>query len=74
MKVLIRAEITEEVFNKIPNEIKDQIKIRLIEATDYKELYKQSKEWKDANKMLSEAIRHRDSIQDQIRANIKAIN
>ena len=53
MKVLIRAEITEEVFNKIPNEIKDQIKIRLIEATDYKELYKQSKEWKDANKMLS---------------------
>jgi len=74
MKVLIRAEITEEVFNKIPNEIKDQIKIRLIEATDYKELYKQSKEWKDANKMLSEAIRHRDSIQDQIIANIKAIN
>ncbi len=74
MKVLIRAEITEEVFNKIPNEIKDQIKIRLIEATDYKELYKQSKEWKDANKMLSEAIRHRDSIQDEIRANIKAIN
>jgi len=74
MKVLIRAEITEEVFNKIPNEIKDQIKIRLIEATDYKELYKQSKDWKDANKMLSEAIRHRDSIQDQIRANIKAIN
>ncbi len=74
MKVLIRAEITEEVFNKIPNEIKDQIKIRLIEATDYKELYKQSKEWKDANKMLSEAIRHRDSIQDQIRANIKSIN
>jgi len=74
MKVLIRAEITEEVFNKIPNEIKDQIKIRLIEATDYKELYKQSKEWKDSNKMLSEAIRHRDSIQDQIRANIKAIN
>ena len=74
MKVLIRAEITEEVFNKIPNEIKDQIKIRLIEATDYKELYKESKEWKDANKMLSEAIRHRDSIQDEIRANIKAIN
>ncbi len=74
MKVLIRAEITEEVFNKIPNEIKDQIKIRLIEATDYKELYKQSKEWKDANKMLSEAIMHRDSIQDEIRANIKAIN
>lgn len=74
MKVLIKAEITEEVFNQIPNEIKDQIKIRLIEATDYKELYKQSKEWKDANKMLSEAIKHRDSIQDQIRANIKAIN
>lgn len=74
MKVLIKAEITEEVFNQIPNEIKDQIKIRLIEATDYKELYKQSKEWKDANKMLSEAIKHRDSIQDEIRANIKAIN
>ena len=32
MDILIKAEITEEVFNKIPNDIKDQIKIRLIEA------------------------------------------
>ena len=71
MEILIKAEITEEVFNKIPNELKDQIKIRLIEAVDYKELYKQSKEWKEANKELSEAIRKRDEIQDEIRANNK---
>ena len=70
MKILIKAEITEEVFNKIPNDIKDQIKIRLIEATDYKELYKQSKEWKEANRMLSEVIKRRDSIQDDIRSSI----
>lgn len=69
MDILIKAEITEEVFNKIPNDIKDQIKIRLIEAVDYKELYKQSKEWKEANKELSEAIQKRDAIQDEIRAN-----
>jgi len=71
MEILIRAEITEDVFNKIPNELKDQIKIRLIEAVDYKDLYKQSKEWKEANKELSEAIRKRDEIQDEIRANNK---
>ena len=62
MEILIKAEITEEVFNKIPNELKDQIKIRLIEAVNYKELYKQSKEWKEANKQLSEAIQKRDAI------------
>ena len=71
MEILIKAEITEEIFNKIPNELKDQIKIRLIEAVDYKELYKQSKEWKQANKELSEAIQKRDAIQDEIRANNK---
>ena len=71
MEILIKAEITEEVFNKIPNELKDQIKIRLIEAVNYKELYKQSKEWKEANKELSEAIQKRDAIQDEIRANNK---
>ena len=71
MEILIKAEITEEVFNKIPNELKDQIKIRLIEAVNYKELYKQSKEWKEANKQLSEAIQKRDAIQDEIRANNK---
>jgi len=71
MEVRIRAEMSNDTYERIPNELKQEMVIKSIDIPDYKEIYKQSPKWKEANKQLVEAIKNRSDIQDEIRAEKK---
>ena len=70
MEIIIKAEITEEVFNNIPDEVKDQIKIKSIEAKDYKEAYKTSPTWKAITKEIGSLLNDRAKIEAGIRVEL----
>ena len=71
MDIRIKAEMTEGTFKKIPPDIREEMIIKTIDAPNMRDLYKGSKDWVKANKDLSEAIKARIKIEDELRANNK---
>ena len=45
MEVRLRAEMSEETFTQIPEHLRDEMKIKSIEAANFKEVYKKDKAW-----------------------------
>jgi len=71
MEIRIKAEMSEDTFRKIPNEVKEEMKIKSIEALNFREIYKKDALWKTHNKELSEAIQRRSKREDVIRSEHK---
>lgn len=68
MDIRINADMSEKVYRDIPDELKDEMKIKRIEAVNFKEIYKKNSVWKEYNKQLSEVIKKRSKIEDEIRS------
>ena len=67
MEVRLRAEMSEETFSAIPEHLRDEMKIKSIEAANYKDIYKKDEQWVSANKELGEAIKNRAEHEARIR-------
>ena len=67
MEVRLRAEMSEETFSAIPEHLRDEMKIKSIEAANFKEIYKADKHWVAANIDVSDCMKKRGEIEAQIR-------
>jgi len=67
MEVRLRAEMSEATFMEIPEHLRDDMKIKSIEASNFKELYKKDDHWKKYNGLISEAMQARSEREAQIR-------
>ena len=67
MEVRLRAEMAEETFTQIPEHLRDQFKIKSIEADNFKEIYKADELWQTYNKNMIEWLKDRQEREAQIR-------
>lgn len=65
----IIAQMSEEVFQQIPSELRQSMKLKSIDEPNWKEIYKKDKEWKQLNAIFVEALKARKYREDEIRAN-----
>lgn len=71
MEIIIKAEMSEQTFNRIDQEVRDEMKIKAIEAANFKDEYKKNHEWKVCTGVISQALKDRSKIEDEIRLNLK---
>ncbi len=76
MEIRIQAETSEEQWNALPNEVKEvfnmkRIEVDKIQGVEAKEVYRKDPRWKAANSELSDIIKHRQEIEEQIRTNLR---
>ncbi len=72
MDIRIAAEMDEQTFRAIPEELKPDLTIKRIEAVTIngrpaKDVYKEDRYWSELNKELSEIIKLRSNREDEIR-------
>ena len=67
MEVRIRAEMDERVYSEIPEHLRDEMKIKSIEAANFKEIYKKDKHWIASNIDVGDCMKRRGEIEAQIR-------
>ena len=67
MEVRLRAEMSEEIFMDIPEHLRDEMKIKSVEASNFKDIYKKDEHWKKYNGLISEAIQARSDREAEIR-------
>ena len=67
MDVRIRAEMDERVYSEIPEHLRDEMKIKSIEAANFKELYKADKHWVASNIYVSDCMKKRAEHEARIR-------
>ena len=67
MEVRLRAEMSEETFTQIPEHLRDKMKIKSIEAANFKEVYKKDKTWSLLQKEMIKALEARAQREAQIR-------
>ena len=71
LHMVIRAEMSESVYCDIPDHLKDEMKLKSIEADNFKEDYRKDETWKELNKKVVEAVKARAKRQDEIRVEIR---
>jgi hypothetical protein len=62
----IRAEMSQETFEAIPHEIREEMKLKDVSYPNLKEEFKKDPEWQSRNKVLIEAIKSRREREDEI--------
>ena len=67
MEVRLRAEMSEETFTQIPEHLRDEMKIKSIEAANFREVYKKDKVWSKLQKEMVAALEARAEREAQIR-------
>ena len=67
MDVRIRCEMSEDVFSEIPEHLRDEMKIKSIEAANFKDLYKADKHWVASNIDVSDCMKKRAEHEARIR-------
>ena len=67
MDVRIVAEMQEDIYTQIPEQLRDEMKVKTIDIPDAKELYRKDETWKDANKKVRESLDARAEIEARIR-------
>ena len=63
----IVAEMQEDIYTQIPEQLRDEMKVKTIDIPDAKELYRKDETWKDANKKVRESLDARAEIEARIR-------
>ena len=67
MEVRLRAEMSEETFSAIPEHLRDEMKIKSIEAVNFKEVYKKCEQWRKFNTLVRDAMEARSEWEARIR-------
>jgi hypothetical protein len=67
MEVRLRAEMSEETFSAIPEHLRDEMKIKSIEAANFKEAYKKCEQWRKFNILVGDAMQARSEWEARIR-------
>lgn len=67
MDVRIRCEMSEETFSEIPEHLKDEMKIKSIEAVNFKEVYRKDEQWRKFNTLVGDAMQARSEWEAKIR-------
>jgi len=67
MEIRVRAEMDEDTFRRIPEEVREQMRITRIEASNFREIYRNDPDWKELNKSLRTAIDERAQREAEIR-------
>jgi hypothetical protein len=67
MDVRIRCEMSEDVFSEIPEHLRDEMKIKSIEAANFKEAYKKCEQWRKFNILVGDAMEARSEWEAKIR-------
>jgi hypothetical protein len=65
--IWLRGEMPEEVYTQIPEHLKDDIKIKVIDIPDAKKLYRKDEEWNELNKQVKKALDLRAEREAKIR-------
>ncbi len=71
MEVRLRAEMSEETYMGIPEHLRDEMKIKSIEAANFKEHYRKDKKWNELHKEMVDAIKARTEREEQIRTDLR---
>ena len=76
MSVRIQAEIEEERWNELPNELKDRFKVKRIEVEtiqgqEAKEVYKQCPTWVKLHNEMIEAVKAQKEREEEIRIELR---
>jgi predicted small metal-binding protein len=66
--IQLNAEMDAEIFQQIPEHLRDQIKTKKIDYAHMKPIYKKDKLWNDVNDQLKELYKTRAEIEARIRA------
>jgi uncharacterized Fe-S center protein len=67
MEVRLRAEMSEETFSAIPEHLRDEMKIKSIEAVNFKEVYRKDEQWRKFNTLVGDAMEARSEWEARIR-------
>tara|TARA_R110000823_G_scaffold269380_1_gene389159 strand:+ start:436 stop:675 length:240 start_codon:yes stop_codon:yes gene_type:complete len=67
MNVRIRAEMDEHIYSQIPEILKDEMKIKSIEAANFKEVYRKDEQWRKFNTLVGDAMEARSEWEAKIR-------
>ena len=67
MDVRLRAEMSEETFSAIPEHLRDEMKIKSIEAVNFKEVYRKDEQWRKFNTLVGDAMQARSEWEARIR-------
>jgi len=67
MDVRLRAEMSEETFSAIPEHLRDEMKIKSIEAANFKEVYRKDEQWRKFNTLVGDAMEARSEWEAKIR-------
>jgi lipopolysaccharide biosynthesis regulator YciM len=67
MEVRLRAEMSEETFSAIPEHLRDEMKIKSIEAANFKDIYKKDKHWVASNIDVGDCMKRRGEHEARIR-------
>ena len=67
MEVRLRAEMSEETFSAIPEHLRDEMKIKSIEAANFKEVYRKDEQWRKFNTLVGDAMEARSEWEAKIR-------
>ena len=76
MDIRVQAEIAEERWNELPNELKDRFKVKRIEVEiikgePAKDVYRRCPTWRKLNDEMVEALKKRTEREEQIRTELR---
>jgi uncharacterized protein YggU (UPF0235/DUF167 family) len=76
MDIRIQAEIEEERWNELPNELKDRFKVKrvdveIIKGEPAKDVYRRCPTWRKLNDEMVEALKKRTEREEQIRTELR---
>ena len=66
--IQLRAEMDAEIYQQIPEHLRDQIKTKAIDYAHMRDVYKKDKLWNEVNDQLKELYKTRAEIEARIRA------
>lgn len=71
LQIEIRATMEQYVFDQIPSHLREEMKMERLTVTNFDDEYKKSPEWVEAKKVMTEAIKAKKEIEEQIRTEIR---
>lgn len=76
MDIRIQAEIEEQLWNELPNELKDRFNVKRIEVETIKgepakDVYKRDAIWKERHDIMIDAIQAQKEREEQIRIELR---
>ncbi len=69
LQIEIRATMSESTFQGIPEHLRDEMTIKAVEVTNWKDEYKKDEDWTRLNKEFIETLKARQEREERIRVN-----